>query len=556
MQTLISSQAGIRNAPAWHPAFMLLLVAAILFTVCTPLRAKDVDVWVRYTSAPTIYVESNGASYTRLSPAKHGSQPIQFDAHLQMAAGQDRIRNWNVAPRFSALGKTLGWEFGPGRPPGAEWGVVSKSYGYGDRPTNVDKFITMNVGRYLIELFAVEVCNARAGTLRNQGKGNTAIFDKPYTLNIKTTSKYKITYTSIADTDTSQIFESPPDAEAFAKVVCMQWAGAQVPQGISDLQAGVGVTQSSLTIIETATANGACKVNLSGVIETNVTNAQVKFRYEHTNGNKSDIKTVTTDHSKTAFFSYKYDVPNNPNGGEAGSIRIVGVSPKFESAWKTYDMECSKPAPQGLQAATVPKVNMNIEPASTVMVDGQICPSAVLLHTTINAGSAFHGKGLFLGDLFLTALQDIEVPANQVKHVFGKRELDWKPTGGGFADTLAGPPAGGKPPMKTQKVRIGFNLTNLEGKVVAQAEQKFYTITCKEPVLNPGIPHSDKPLSPAPRNDSSNNLPLPILQNPGVLKQAPVRSAPTHSRPVPQNNSGAQRAPVSSAPRAQPLRAL
>ncbi|MEO8022266.1 hypothetical protein [Polaromonas sp.] len=555
----ISSQTGIRIAPAWHSALMLLLTAAILLTVCTPLRAKDVDIWVTYTSAPTIYVESNGARYTRLSSAKHGNQPIQFNAHLQIQGGQDRVRKWSVAPRLSALGKTWGWDWsvnsGTSRPPESDWGIVSKSYGHGDRPTNVDKFITMNVGRHYVESFAVDVCNAHAGTQRSQGKGNTAIFDSPYTLHIRTTSKYNITYTNIADTDSWQIFESEPDAEAYAKVVCMKWAGAQVPPATSDLQAGIGVTQSSLTIIETATVNGACKVNLSGVIETNVTNAQVKFRYEHTNGTKSDIKTVTTDHSKTAFFSYKYDVPNNPNGGEAGSIRIVGVSPKFESAWKTYDMECRNPAPQGLQAATVPKVSMNVEPGLTVMVDGQICPSAVLLHTTITAGSAFHGKGLFLGDHFLTAPEDIEVSVNQVKHVFGKRELSWNPTGGGIAGTLAAPPTGGKPPMKTQQIRIGFNLANLEGKVIAQAAQKMYSITCKEPKLNPGIPHSDKPLLNAPRNDSSKNLPLPVLQGPAVLKLPAVPSAPARSSPAPQNR-GAQRAPTSSMPRTQPLRAL
>ncbi|OOG40989.1 hypothetical protein B0B52_11585 [Polaromonas sp. A23] len=534
---------------------MLLLTAAALFAVCAPAQAKDVDVVVDYSAAPTIYVESNGAHYTRLSSAKHGNQPLQFKAHLSISAGRDRLKNWNVAPRMSAYGKAWGWSFGTSRPPEPDWGVVSKSYGVGDRPSSVDKFVTMNASQRYVESFAVDVCNAHAGTLRNEGKSNTLIFSNPYTLDVKTSHRYQLTYVNIADANTGQQpQEASPTSVANAKIVCMQWAGALVPQGTSDLQAGIGVTQSSLTIIETATANGACKVNLSGVIETNVTNAQVKFRYEHTNGRKSDIKTVTTSHSKIAFFSYKYDVPNNPNGGEAGSIRIVGVSPKFESAWNTYDMECNNPAPQGLQAATVPKVSMNIEPATTVMVDGQICPSAVLLHTAITAGSAFHGKGLFLGDHFLTPLQDIEVPANQVKHVFGKRELDWKPTGGGFAGTLAAPPMGGKPPMKTQKIRIGFNLTNLEGKVVAQAAQKFYTITCKEPVLNPGIPHGDKPLSPAPRNDSSKNLPLPILQTPGVFKQQPVRSAPTHSRPTPQN-SGAQRAPVSSMPRAQPLRA-
>ena len=515
-----------------------LLAMAILLTICAPVRAAindDVDIAIGTATAPTIYVESNGESYTKLSSAKHGNQPITFEANLYIYAGLDKIKSWAVAPRMRIFGKSWGWTFSEGRPPESGWGVVSKSYGVGDRPGKVEKTITLEASQNYIKSFAVNACNANAGKLRNQGKGNTYIFDNEYTLEANTYYSHKISYVSISDpwTYADPAESSGSSSPKNAKIVCMKWGGAQTPQSANDLQAAVNVTRSSLTILETVTANGACKVNLSGMIETSATNAKVKFRYEHTNGNKSEVHTVTTDHSKTAFFSYKYDVPNNPNGGEAGSIRIVGVSPKFESAWKTYDMECNNPAPQGLQALTIPEVKLNMGPGKTIMVDGQICPSAVLLHAQVATGSAFSGKGLFLGDGFFTAPQDIEVPANQVKHVFGKRDLNWDQKSNP-ANTFAAPSNGGKPPMKTQKVRIGFNLTNKDGKIVAQASQDWYSITCKEPALNPNIPHANGGLSVEPKDASDKNPVLQLKQVPNLPSPSPVPGAPARAKPEPQ----------------------
>ena len=51
----------------------------------------------------------------------------------------------------------------------------------------------------------------------------------------------------------------------------------------------------------------------------NLPNTTVKYHFEHSNGKKSDLKTVKTDHSKTAIDAHWYNVPKNPHGEEAGS---------------------------------------------------------------------------------------------------------------------------------------------------------------------------------------------------------------------------------------------
>jgi hypothetical protein len=148
-------------------------------------------------------------------------------------------------------------------------------------------------------------------------------------------------------------------------------------------------------------------------------------------------------------------------------------------------MQCPAPGPQGLQALTLPKLELTVAAGKTAMVNGQICPANLLLQGLVKTGSAFAGKGLFLGNAFLTAPQPVSVGANQVGHLFANRDLDWG-TGGNFAGTLA---SGGNSPaaLKSQKVRLGFNLVDANGKLVGQTAQKWYTVTCKKPGLNPDV---------------------------------------------------------------------
>jgi hypothetical protein len=244
------------------------------------------------------------------------------------------------------------------------------------------------------------------------------------------------------------------------------------------------VSQATLLTIEKATAGGVCKIILSGVIETNLANAEVKFRYEHSGGQKSNVKTVKTDFTKTVMFSDEYDVPNKPNGDEIGKVRLIGENIDFQSGWSAYRMACTAKAPGDLQAKTLPKLDLTVAAGKTVMVNGQICPSNLLLQGLVKAGSAFDGKALFVGNAFLTAPQPVSVGADQVQHLFANRDLDWG-SGSNFSGTLA---SGGNPAaLKSQKVRIGFNLADAGGKLVGQVPQKWYTVTCKKPGLNPGV---------------------------------------------------------------------
>jgi hypothetical protein len=117
-------------------------------------------------------------------------------------------------------------------------------------------------------------------------------------------------------------------------------------------------------------------------------------------------------------------------------------------------------------------------------VNGQICPANLLLQGLVKAGSAFDGKALFLGNAFLTAPQPVSVEANKVQHLFANRDLDWGNVGK-VSETLT---SGGSPAaLKSQKVRIGFNLADADGKLVGQVPQKWYTVTCKKPGLNPDV---------------------------------------------------------------------
>lgn len=464
----------------------LVAMATILLGAANAASyASDVDVAVYVVKSPTIYVESNGQKYTKLSFDKHGISPIAFSARLEIAGGQDRIKHWAVAPRVTLDGKTWGWSFDSSRSPDPGWGVVSKSYSSGHRPKNIDTGIKMNASQSFIGNFAVAACNTKADHLRQQGKGNTYIFGHKHTLTGHASTRHQLSYVNIADTDKYQLIEYTPESTR-VNVICMKWGGAQVPTVGTDLQLKSHVTQASLTTIEQFGPSGLCKLKLSGVIQTNTTGTQVKFRYEHTNGKQSDVKTVTTDHSKTAMFSHDYNVPFNPNGDETGSVRIVGVGMNFHSNWSTYDMHCTKPGPQSVQAVTLPKLSMKMTASNNIMVDGQICPSRLLLDGTVHAGSAFNGKALFVGNAFLSPLHNVSLAANGVRHVFANRNLNWQ-SHANIGTTFSAPSGSAKPPLKSKKVRLGFNLADNDGKVVAQIKQKWFTITCKEPKRNPAV---------------------------------------------------------------------
>ena len=464
---------------AWRA---LPLAAAILGGTQSSADADGVDVFVTATSVPTFHVKSDGTHYTELVTEEE--ETFRFEAELVIEGGRDRILHWSVAPGLRIGDKTWGWRFGAtSREPEEGWGVITRSYGSGDRPSSVHRHIVMQVGPEFVDDFAIEACNDKAEQLRAQGAGDSAIFASEHVVEAKVKFPNTVTYRNVPDLHNDPV-EGTGQAPLKSKIVCMKYEGPHrtVKQ---DVQVPVTVSQATVLTIEKSGAGGMCKIILSGVIETNLADAEVKFRYEHSGGQKSNVKTVKTDFTKTVMFSDEYDVPNKANSDEIGKVRLVGENIDSHSDWSAYHMHCTAPGPQGLEAVTLPKLDLTVAAGKTEMVNGQICPSNLLLQGLVTTGSAFDGKALFLGNAFLTPPQPVSVGANQVKHLFANRDLDWGPSGNA-AGTLAS--AGSiAPVLKSQKVRLGFNLADANGKVVGQVPQKWYTVTCKKPGLNPDV---------------------------------------------------------------------
>ena len=309
------------------------------------------------------------------------------------------------------------------------------------------------------------------------------------------------------------------------------------PTSSNSLGAVANVEESHLTILEQAShISGVCKVTLSGVIKTNLPNTTVKFQYEHTNGNKSDIKTVTTSHSRNAMFAHTYSVDNNPYDDEAGSIRIVGVSHPFHSAWKTYSMRCEDAATNDLQTETPPQLSIQVRVSQTEMIKGQICPKQLQIQGKVKAGSSLQGHAVFIGS-GSTSYQSDEIPF--ALHI-GDSKTFTRLRQVALPNTLGSLQAidNGAPVLKSISITQGMSIMDSNNQMIASTGQKSFTFDCHWPQINPGLqgsgtlgmspdhtggggaPTSLKATSPFSRADNSEKVTNAGLRSDGELVQA------------------------------------
>ena len=255
------------------------------------------------------------------------------------------------------------------------------------------------------------------------------------------------------------------------------------------------VDNASLTLIEQYGVSGMCKVKLSGVVQTNFKDTKVRFRYEHASGKKSEIHEVTTDHAKTAMFAHKYDIPVE-EGPEGGSIRIIGVQPTFETGWKSYAMDCVKPAATGFTAVLPPKVSMDVVTEETTMVDGQICPSKLRLIGRLEGRGDFEGQVAFVGDNYLSKPESYDISDGENKFIVAFRDLKWNgPSGPSFQTTA--PDTSKK--RRKQTIQLGLNVTGPSNTVIASVPKTPKKIKCKFPKINAEIKGGSDEMTVAPR---------------------------------------------------------
>ena len=248
----------------------------------------------------------------------------------------------------------------------------------------------------------------------------------------------------------------------------------------------VSVESATVLVLEEATLGGHCAMNLSGNIQTNHPHQQVGFRYVDDAGHQSIVHWVTTDHSSQVNFSHEYDIPVNADGPESGQVRIVGVSHAFQSPWAGFELDCRPPGAVGFLTQVPPVMELEIKPAETAMIDGQICPTSVHAVAGLSAPSGFVGSVIFVGSEFFSGLIPVQLGEGQSKQYGTQRDVHWG-TSGGFGSALSGQSGGGPKPLKSQHITMGYNLIDPGGDIAYQFAPKGYSITCAYPEVTAGL---------------------------------------------------------------------
>lgn len=472
------------------------------------------------------YVLSNGEKYTSVKPFPIATaDSLSANVHFTADAGiSGKVKSWSTWLEIHS-------HSGPITFPVVSYKnhSFSKSYARRDRPKTVNRTELVMVPRSAFNNLFTAQCNVLAQNLRNQGMSNQEIFSVDRGISYQLHASASASYTGL---DNIHNFVGADTGDKSAEIVCMK---APTPQVVvpTELQTTTDVTDATLSIIEQSTLGGVCKVNLSTTIRTNLPNATVKYRYEHNNGKKSDIKTVETNHAKIAMDAHWYDIPNNANQSEAGSVRIVGVSHDFESAWKSYNMSCNDASPNSLSLVTKPTVQIDLQPTNNVMYQGKVCPTKVKVTATLSSQNAFSGTGVVSvkNGQFAFATHEVNLSPNIPWRY--DETLDLKPwntinapvgQAGGTNTWQTQPDSGTPTPSQRFEVRYSLNANQQN---VIQTPYKTISVSCTAPKVNQQLlPNKDLKLKApdVPQSVQPKQLQIKQIEQ----KQQPIKGTPNN----------------------------
>lgn len=311
-------------------AFMLLATGAL-----SPAHADSGYIAVASINPTTIEILSNGDEYIGMTnPLASFTANVAVTLNAGVSGKIKKWKAWIKARRGSGF-----WvQF-------TDY-AYSKSYPYGSRPKTVDTVVPISVTLGGMGAYLTAECNKYATGLISSGtKTKEEIFSQDAVLDVTIMGALSWEMSGIAGGNS---IPGEVGTDKILKLVCKATPPSRVPPPVAnDPTRNVpDVSQAFLTVMEVSTLNGACNLNLSGVIVTKDGNKQVKFRYKDAAGNQSDIKTVSTDHTKTVNFAHKYALAGT--GNKQGKIRIAIVDDNFSSPWADYNVNCNPNAPGGL----------------------------------------------------------------------------------------------------------------------------------------------------------------------------------------------------------------
>jgi hypothetical protein len=321
-----------------HFATLTKVATALALLAAAPAAAQDTGARrITWSKDNPLIVLSNGQSYTKIDTVI-GDFVLRGEFSFS-TEGVDRIKSWAAWPSI--------WHgYGIGEPvPSLKAYKVSKSYGIGSRPKDVDENLEFSISYSLIEPVAVRMCNQKAAALREAGKSDKQIFGQNHEVSLEASLDTHIDTTGI----TSDILWEFFNTTLVIPVRCAKWNGAQVPQGGNDsFEDSLRVLSARLKLTEQITLNGStCRVKTATAVRANKAGATIKYRFVHSSGKESPTFSIKTEANKIAVINRTWDVPNE-DGKETGWFQVEGVGVDFETAKVFYNMDCPTKAPGGL----------------------------------------------------------------------------------------------------------------------------------------------------------------------------------------------------------------
>jgi hypothetical protein len=451
----------------WLSAIAVLMTAVLSGSPSSAVNTGNIH--LSSLEPDKIEVDSNGTEYTAISGHPLTGLYSEISVHLERG-----VRSWSVH-------LTLTW--GDENLPMRDY-RIGRNY---DPPvTKVQRTVPLAVPQEAYRDWIVDQCNRIATSLRNSGQSDKAIFGQDRKFIVSVEAAYTYDFSTLG-----KVLIEGGNPQQTIEVTCKKWGGIAVPQAGNGVSASPTVNSAQLTVIETSGASGACKVKLSGIVETSSPNMEVRYRYEDGAGHESEVHTIKTDHSKTGLFYHEYNVPNDA-GTEQGRIRLVGVSHAFKSAWKAYNMNCVDPGATDFSASLPPTLTLSLGavPNNNVMINGQVCPKQVRLAGKIKGNGHFHGYAVFHGTAYISPPQSYEVENGDTDWVFALYDLKWEHD----INQLAVPDTDNEPMQQT--IKFGFNVNGsdtpgahvkVKHQPVATVPLKPYKFACQWPKVTPGI---------------------------------------------------------------------
>jgi hypothetical protein len=134
------------------------------------------------------------------------------------------------------------------------------------------------------------------------------------------------------------------------------------------------------------------------------------------------------------------------------------------------------PPRQGREMApTIKKATLRIAPAHVVQDGKFLCPTELKLHGYMETIREFHGKSIFVGPHYLSALTTLNLQTAGSRNVTATYKMDWHKMGGLTTQPNAEP--------KKQKLTFHFNIADKDGKLLESVKETV-EVNCKKIKMN------------------------------------------------------------------------